>query len=157
MPDLPLPPGPNASAARRYLHLLRDDELPNELAAELFARYGPVVRVDADADADRVERYVVTVGTEGNRLLTTSAGVVWGPTIRPSFAMPDGELPYWPSLSGLEDERHRTHRRLVLRAFDSRHLADYARVAGEIVDRRAARPQAGRVDGRESGPLRWVG
>lgn len=138
MLDLPLPPGPDPSAARRYLDLLRDGELPNELAAELFAEYGPVVRIDADV-SDRVKRYVVTMGAEGNRLLTTSAGVTWGPTIRRSFVVPDGELPYWPSLSTLESERHRAHRRLVLRAFDSSHLADYARVAGEIVDRWASR------------------
>lgn len=142
MLDLPLPPGPDASAARRYLHLLRDDELPNELAAELFAEYGPVVRIDADTDpagSDRVMRYVLTMGAEGNRLLTTSASVAWGPTIRQSFVVPDGELPYWPSLSMSEGERHRAHRRLVLRAFDSSHLADYARMAGEIVDRWASR------------------
>ena len=138
--DMPLPPEPDPSTVSQLIAMLNENEMHCDALSDLFREFGHVVRLKASgaaADPTAVGEYVLTVGPAGNRVLTTSAAARWVPTVDTTFPTLDGRLPEWPSLSFLDGERHRRHRRLILQAFDRPHLAGYALMTADVVRRRA--------------------
>lgn len=150
--QLPLPPNVHWWDMLKCAWVMARTKSVDNVFRMLYARYGPVVRIQMRAPKaiinllERIagvdaQAYVLMIGPEANRLMMSAPPeqVQRAPTVPSRFPIGDHEVERQFSIASIDGETQKLHHQLAMQPFRPKHMAGYIPMMRSALERRIAR------------------